>query len=876
MARPKLIQEFDLKQGLPLGSVTRVSDLWRKQKVADSGLRQALIEVVSVRRTRRQDQAKTKYEELFQTFQKFALTESQVQAAVSHAKETLVVAGAGSGKTSLLLGRAKYLIDSGRATPEQILILAFNKKAAVELTDRATALGMAITAKTFHAFGKSIVEASGDSRTVVFTEDFEIDKFYETEFEKMQADPAKAPVVARFLAQSLIPHRPTESFDDKSELAAFVRSLPKTLNGERVKSHGEWMIANFLWSNGVPYGYERLYSHGGRGSVHKPDFHIDNTNIYIEYFGIDDDRTTAPWIDNQKYLSDMQWKKTVHTQNRSILVELTYGDLKSGNLIPKFKAALANQEISLNPKSDAQIFVQAQAQKYQIRLLSTFTTFHQHVRARRPELQVLRNEATKLGPRYNDFIELFFTAYNSYVQTLVQLGQPDFSDLIHQSADLINENSTTQTKFVRQLDRLVEIGDREISPTFARFFAFAKWAVLGWQKLVVKQTDETVSSAQTTSFLTKDDGSSLLPYTHLLVDEFQDISFDRYRLIQSLANFNPNLQTTFVGDDWQAIYSFAGSDIGIMRESAKARLGRMRVDLGDTFRLPQTLADAASSFVTQNPAQLRKEIKSTFDEVEPLVLHWDTSTESDSSLENIKKVISRIGADANNPDCELQVIARYKNNLPSVTELSKLWAGPVKTGSIHSVKGLEADYVIVVDVKQDFRGFPSTILDDPVIQLVVPSDEKFKYAEERRLFYVAITRARKQTHLICPGEEPSVFATELLDKTYNGRQFGKHYGTSANQTCPNCNNGHLVLNRFGNYTCSSHPICDVRLPACPTCHKYMRLTCFAPVTFVCAEHPGEQLPPCPKCRFGRLVERQGKNGVFMSCHLWPDTGCQGR
>ena len=180
-----------------------MSGLWRKQKVADSGLRQALIEVVSVRRTRRQDQAKTKYEELFQTFQKFALTESQVQAAVSHAKETLVVAGAGSGKTSLLLGRAKYLIDSGRATPEQILILAFNKKAAVELTDRASALGMPITAKTFHAFGKSIDEASGDSRTVVFTEDFEIDKFYETEFERMKANRTMAPVVARFLAQSL-------------------------------------------------------------------------------------------------------------------------------------------------------------------------------------------------------------------------------------------------------------------------------------------------------------------------------------------------------------------------------------------------------------------------------------------------------------------------------------------------------------------------------------------------------------------------------------------------------------------------------------------------------------------------------------------------
>jgi DNA helicase-4 len=853
-----------------------MSGLWRKQKVADSGLRQALIEVVSVRRTRRQDQAKTKYEELFQTFQKFALTESQVQAAVSHAKETLVVAGAGSGKTSLLLGRAKYLIDSGRATPEQILILAFNKKAAVELTDRATALGMPITAKTFHAFGKSIVEASGDSRTVVFTESFEIDKFYETEFERMKADRTMAPVVARFLAQSLIPIRPTESFDDKSELAAFVRSLPKTLNGERVKSHGEWMIANFLWSNGVPYGYERLYSHGGRGSVHKPDFQIDNSNIYIEYFGIDNDQSTAPWIDNQKYLSDMQWKRNVHAQNRSVLVELTYGDLKSGNLIPKLKTALANRGILLNPKSEEQIFVQAQAQKYQIRLLSTFTAFHQHVRARRPDLQLLRNEASRLGPRYNDFIDLFFTVYKSYEQTLLQLGQPDFSDLIHQSADLINENSAPQTRVIQQLDRLAEIGDREISSSFARLFTGAKRVVLGWQKLTVKQADEALSTEQSSPLLTKDDGSSLLPYTHLLVDEFQDISYDRYRLIQSLSNFNPNLQTTFVGDDWQAIYSFAGSDIGIMRESAKARLGRMRVDLGDTFRLPQTLADAASSFVTQNPAQLRKEIKSTFDEGEPLVLHWDTSTESDSSLENIKKVISRIGSDANNPDCELQVIARYKNNLPTVAELSRLWSGPVKTGTIHSVKGLEADYVIVVDVKQDFRGFPSTILDDPVIQLVVPSDEKFKYAEERRLFYVAITRARKQTHLICPSEEPSVFATELLDKTYNGRQFGKHYGTSANQTCPNCNNGHLVLNRFGNYTCSSHPICDVRLPACPTCHKYMRLTSIAPVTYVCGDHSGEQLPPCPKCRFGRLIERQGKNGLFTSCHLWPDTGCQGR
>jgi DNA helicase-4 len=261
-------------------------------------------------------------------------------------------------------------------------------------------------------------------------------------------------------------------------------------------------------------------------------------------------------------------------------------------------------------------------------------------------------------------------------------------------------------------------------------------------------------------------------YKHVLIDEFQDISTDRNELLQAMRCANPGLEITTVGDDWQSIYRFSGSDISIMRAVSRPRFRRKRVDLTSTSRLPQVIADISREFVLRNPLQIQKRVvsKSPIKDAGSVVTHWDVTQEN--IIASLEKIIEGIGADSKDLKVSLRIIARYSNNLPSQYELRNLWKGPIDVGTIHSSKGLEADYVIVTDLIQDNRGFPSTIQDDPVMSLVMPEKDLYIHGEERRLFYVALTRAKKETHLISPLSSPSVFTQELF-KSNLGNHIGR-------------------------------------------------------------------------------------------------------
>lgn len=778
----------------------------RKLRCERAPNRESLIPVLTgvALRSIRQLYARWRYRKLFRTFQRFPLTKAQVRAATSFARETLVIAGAGSGKTALLLSRAKYLLKSKRATSSQILFLAFNRKAADEIEQRSKALGLDLEARTFHGFGNSVLRRELGTRAVVFTEDHEIERFIKQHFEALAESPATATRLAEFMSRFLVPHRDVSAFKDLNEYSAFVRTIPKTLQGERVKSHGEWLIANFLWKQSVPYEYEALYRAGERTDVHKPDFTVGGGSVYIEYLGIDAAGNTAPGIDSAVYTQSMTWKHEVHLRNRTTLIRLTYQDLLDGKLLSRLESQLRRNQVELSPKASSVIIAQAEQVGYKDRAIGTLQTFLQHVRAQRLLMSVLWDRA--LDERSQVFLDIFATLYVAYTERLLELGEPDFSELIHGGADRIMSSS------------------------------------LG------------------------------LEYSHVLVDEFQDIAHDRLRLIEALRASNSRVELTLVGDDWQAIYGFAGSDIGIMRAFATARTNRTRVDMGDTFRLPKSLAETATKFVMENPLQLRKRIVSTFDEPSSLTLHWDTSGTRENLTSNVTLVINRIGEPARDDKGELLVLARYRNNLPAVADIKKLWAGPVAVDTIHRAKGREADYVVVMDVIQDHRGFPSTIVDDPVLQLVLTDKDTFPHAEERRLFYVAITRARKQTHLVCPSEQPSLFALELL----NGDFAVTHFGYAGSVPCPFCRVGVVAKSRFGTYRCSNSPLCKFRTPPCPECQLHTRIVGVDPLQYRCADHPEVELPMCPRCAEGRLVNRQGKYGSFVSCHLWPVTRCVGK
>ena len=771
------------------------------------------IQLVSVKKSYRERRDKNRLRELATVTKEFNLSEEQVNAATSHFKETLVVAGAGSGKTSVLIGRAKYLIDFNRAQGDGILMLAYNKAAASELSERAEASGIEVTAQTFHAFGNSVVKEPGARTGAAFGGAGEVASFLAERLSHGLPQESRNDL-ARYFSRELVPVKDYDEFKNLNEYAAYVRAtVPRTLMDEQVKSHGEWLIANYLYANGIDYEYEEIYNSARSAKEkHKPDFLIrqrGGEQVWIEYFGIDRDQTVAPGINQEVYNEGIRWKKSVHAGNKTNLVDLYYYDLKEGALLSKLESQIEKLGFTRKPRSAEEILTKANEVGYSSRFLKVCEQFLNHVRAQRLTQQDLVLKA-RGKPRDETFISVFNQFLSAYEIALVEKGLPDYAEQIHGAADKIVSGE----------------------------FPFG--------------------------------------YSHVLVDEFQDISADRSRLLDAMKTANPDLEVTCVGDDWQSIYRFGGSDISIMRDASKPRMNRKKVNLTNTYRLPQVIADVSREFILQNPLQLSKEVRSQSDLGVPgeVVLHWDT--EQREHLQNVAKVIKRIGEDSENPEMSLKILSRYKNNLPDKNKVEQLWEGLVETSTIHGAKGLEADYVIITDLIQDFRGFPSTIEDDPVMRLVLPEKDSHEHSEERRLFYVGLTRARFATHIISPISAPSVFAIEMLEKN-----MGEHRGMdeSKNSKCPMCHSGRILVsaNGKGSY-CSNVPHCDFISPRCEKCQVLMEKSDLPTFRFACSTHPEVHYRFCPACSWGVMIHKTNSatGQGFESCHTWAKTGCKGK
>jgi DNA helicase-4 len=754
--------------------------------------------------------ARHHYKAIFDSFQAYPMTKSQRKASVSFSRETLVVAGAGSGKTALLLARAKYLLQSKRSGIGEVLLISFNKDAVDEILVRSKELNLKIVARTFNALGNDIANSGKNKKPVLFTSKGDTEKFLERALNSEISSESRAEL-AKYFSSEMVPFKRYDDFDDLSEYVAYVRgSIPTTLQNERVKSHGEWMIANYLFCNNIAYKYEEVYRAGTEEDFHQPDFTVQTVSgksIFIEYFGIDKYGNTAPGIDSKAYNASITWKRAVHKRNNTKLIQLTFEDLKNRTLLSKLRKDLLSLNVVFKPKTYEEVLSRANSLGYQSRFLATSKAFLERARANNDNTSKLFLKAGN-DPRSVSFLRVFETLRSRYEEELQNQGGIDFADQIHLAI------------------------------------------------VALKNPD--------------------VPFTHnqLLVDEFQDISKDRMALLRAIRAKKPDLEITYVGDDWQAINRFAGSDVDIMKQLSKRNADRKVIALSETFRLPQSLANFSSRFISKNALQIKKRIIGRPDQDRSsLFIHWDTS--QNEPFNNLKHVIKRIGPDSSDPSKKLQILARYSHNKPEVFLIKPFWAGPIEIRTIHSAKGLEADYVIVMDVVQDYFGFPSTIEDDPVLALVKPSEESFEFAEERRVFYVALTRAKIACHLISPIELPSLFTTELLKD-----RVGKHLGLddSKNRVCPLCNSGRLYTasNGSGKF-CSNTPLCSFRAPTCSECLKAVEVVAVRPIKYECEEHPRNVYRKCPSCSWGVLVDvpKRDGSGVFQSCHSWSTTKCVG-
>jgi DNA helicase-4 len=354
------------------------------------------------------------------------------------------------------------------------------------------------------------------------------------------------------------------------------------------------------------------------------------------------------------------------------------------------------------------------------------------------------------------------------------------------------------------------------------------------------------------------------PYQYILVDEFQDVSVGRANLLKALCEQHIDNQLFAVGDDWQSIYRFAGSDISVMRNFASFFGATAKSTLATTYRYNQELADASGRFIEANPAQLKKNVKGLRRRNAPAV-YIARSSEGFPNL--LDECLRRIQQESDPADVLL--LGRYRHNRP------KNWSAlqdafprlSLRYQTAHSAKGLEADYVVVIELSAGTYGFPSEIEDDPLLSLVLAADEPYAHAEERRLFYVALTRARHATFLVAPNARCSAFVEELESGKYLVEVFGDEMASRVR--CPACSTGLLSVREgeHGSFVgCEHYPRCTYAASVCPTCrHGIVKFDKNKGACNACSD----EFVVCPQCAKGYLHKRVGKFGDFLGCTGYP-------
>ncbi|RFU93131.1 MULTISPECIES: DNA helicase IV [Citrobacter] len=252
-------------------------------------------------------------------------------------------------------------------------------------------------------------------------------------------------------------------------------------------------------------------------------------------------------------------------------------------------------------------------------------------------------------------------------------------------------------------------------------------------------------------------GRFISPWKHILVDEFQDISPQRAALLAALRQQNSQTTLFAVGDDWQAIYRFSGAQLSLTTAFHHTFGEGDRCDLDTTYRFNSRIGEVANGFIQQNPHQLAKPLNSLTVGDKKAVTLLDES--------QLDALLDKLSGFAKAEE-RILVLARYHHLKPaSLEKAATRWPKlQLEFMTIHASKGQQADYVIIVGLHDGNDGFPAPARESIMEEALLPAVEDFPDAEERRLLYVALTRARHRVWLLFNKDAPSCFVDELKQR----------------------------------------------------------------------------------------------------------------
>jgi len=763
------------------------------------------------------------------------LDEEQRRAVITDDDHCLLVAGAGAGKTTTMAAKVKYLVEKQGVHPEEIIVISYTRKAIGELQERINQ-GLKIPAKicTFHKFAFDIVKKfSVEPPEINFSS-------YEIIFEMLEKSIFSNKKLMRnlvlFLGYYFDLEEDVFKFDDmnqyhlykaaqdyetlKSGLGEYVKKVEqqrskrvKTLTGEFLRSVQEVQIANFLYLNGIDYEYERPYPFESptRNKKYTPDFYIrqGEHTAWLEHYALSESGYNSLFTPQQtaKYKKAIRDKRDVHARCGTKLLETwsLYNDRQP--LLVHLREALEREGFVLHPRNLDEVYkkiVDTGKDKYIFKLIQFMMNFIEQYKTTGYDekgFDLLRKKTD--NARTLLFLDIAEEVYHHYQATLKQRNQIDFADMINDAHFYLQE-----------------IEQQHIN----------------------------------------------LPYKYIIIDEFQDIARQRFNLTKRLSEIT-KAKVVAVGDDWQSIYAFSGSDITLFTRFLQLMGAGTELKITHTYRNSQELIDIAGGFVQKNSAQIRKQLLSPKHLENPIVIEpFDDSVKMMASLaakveEIIGKIIDEFGIKSS-----ILLIGRYNYDmykLYKTGKFSELPGNKVKSEkypnanitfmTAHSSKGLGYDNVVLINMFEGKFGFPCQIEDDPIIKLVMYEDKSMPFAEERRLFYVAMTRTKNRVYIATPKHKPSRFLVELI-KDYQlplSEEINMQTVDLFNLRCPVC--GFPLKYEFNKNYGLNLWICTNEAEVCDfmtndKVHKH-------------------DICKCPKCKDGYLIVKMNpKNGnVFYGC-----------
>ncbi len=686
------------------------------------------------------------------------LDNQQIGAIVRKNRNQLVIAGAGSGKTTTIVGKVKYLLLKENYKPEDILLLSFTNAAASEMKERIKReTNIDLDVMTFHKLGLEIIKKSLGRNVRIFDKDLfqAVKKVLNRNIE----DPVYLNKLIYFISNARFDEKDEFDFTNQKEYEAYLTSnKPTTLIGEVVKSYGELEIANYLFSNNIKYVYEKEYKYDMMTNEYQqytPDFYLPEYDIYIEYFGIDENKNVASYIDKEKYNESIEWKRKIHKEHNTIMIETFYYENKQGNLLENLEKKLKEHNVKINPKTDTEIWDIIQNNKGVLNeTCRAFETIINLIKSDNYSLEQVYSLPSVISSNLNRMtLDLIKPIFEAYQKGLVENEMIDFNDMINLATSSILDNKYTHN------------------------------------------------------------------YKYVIVDEYQDMSNSRYRLLKAM-RMQKDYKLFCVGDDWQSIYRFNGSDVDLITNFEKY-WGNTNISyIEKTYRFTSMMSILSGKFIMKNPYQYKKKIDAEMSKDFPIKF-VNGYTENncvnflEDKLDKFEKnstvyFLGRYSIDIDMFKNNKKYIIKY-NNVENLTDVTYLKRKDLKIRflTVHKSKGLQADYVVIINNKNYGMGFPSRINDLPLIRVLLGSGlDDYPFSEERRLFYVALTRSRKQTLLLTIDNNKSIFVQEL-ETDYNNLMKNNPEFKRNIYKCPKCG-GRLIPKKgpYGSFFgCSNYPDC---------------------------------------------------------------------